>query len=311
MRSKLHPLSPTLPSLLLALFGTMLLAPRAQASFHLMEISRVLAGYNGNAAIQAVELRMLAGGQNLVAGGMINAYDAAGNSLGTLGAFAANVPNALTDRRILCATTAFQTTFGITADLTITAGIPVGTGQVSFEEAGCFVNGIAYGAVSVPRNGTTAAASLPKDLAYALVRTVDDATIPSCPLAEDAAARMALQSGNAATPIVFRNNAGASVNVSSTVTSVEDRPDAALLSVAPNPVRIGARVTAPGSQRLTIHDARGRLVRVLSPGAGGAIPYEGWWDGKDGRGEPVPSGVYFLRYGDPSHRAALRLVVAR
>jgi len=307
-------MSSPLPSIprffILALFLTAALPPAARATFHLNEFSRIMTDYNGDATIQAVELRMLAGGENLVATGAIKTYDAAGNPLATLGTFAANVPNGVLDRRILCATANFQSTFGITADLTIAPGLPVGTGQLSFEEAGCFVNGIAYGAVTVPKNGTTSAAALPKDLAYVLVRTVDDATLPSCPLAEDAAARMTLQSANAATPVVFRNNAGASVSVSSTVTAVGALSRESALGVAPNPVRSGARVTAPAGRRLTIHDARGRLVRVLA-GARTGSPYAGWWNGQDGSGAAVPSGVYFLRLEGPEGIATRRFVVAR
>lgn len=303
--------SPSIPRILAAaLFLTAALAPPAHASFHLNEFSRIMTGYNGDATIQAVELRMLAGGENLVATGSIKTYDAAGNPLATLGTFAVNVPNGVLDRRILCATANFQSTFGIAADLTIAPGLPVGTGQVSFEEAGCFVNGIAYGAVTVPKNGVTSAAALPKDLAYVLVRTVDDATLPSCPLAEDAAARMTLQSANAAAPVVFRNNAGASVSVSSAVTAVGLLSRERSLGVAPNPVRSGARVTAPAGRRLTIHDARGRLVRVLA-GARAESPYAGWWNGQDGRGAAVPSGVYFLRLQGPDGIVTRRFVVAR
>lgn len=302
-----------LPAVRLILIAAAVLAPLpARAAFHLIEFSRILTGWNGDDAVQAVELRMLTSGQNIVGGGQIKAYDAAGNLLGTLGTFGGNVSNGSADARLLCATAAFQTAFGITADLTITAGLPVGTGQVSFEEAGCFVNGIAYGAVTVPKNGSTSAAAVPSDLAYALVRTVSNGTIPSCPVSEDAAARMALRSGSSSAPIAFRNNAGVSVNVFSTETGVEAIPVRTRLTVAPNPVRSGARVTAPGHRRLTIHDARGRLVRVLARGSDGAEgPAHRAWDGRDHRGGTVASGVYFLRYADPAGLVVRRFVVAR
>jgi peptidoglycan hydrolase-like protein with peptidoglycan-binding domain len=288
-------------------------APRpACATFHLMNVSRVLSGWNGNAGVQAVELTMLAAGQNLVGGGVINAYNAAGTLIGPLGTFPANVANGVTGGRILCATAAFQSTFGITADLTITAGVPVGTGQVAFENAGCFVNGIAYGDVTVVKNGTTAAPALPKDLAYALVRTVSDGTVPSCPVAEDAAARIALRSGSASAPVTFTNNAGATVNVSSSLTSVDGSPRAAGVAIFPNPVRSTARVIAPGYRRLLIHDVQGRMVRILASGNERSVsPFEGIWDGRDHRGVAVASGIYFLRYDDPSGPIVRRFAVAR
>lgn len=294
----------------LAIAALTLAPATTHAAFHLMEFSRVMTGWNGDATIQAVELRMQTSGQNFLSGGQIKAYDAAGSLLGTLGTFPGNVANGATDARVLCATAAFQATFGITADLTITPGLPVGTGQVSFEEAGCFVNAIAYGAVTVPKNGTTSAAAVPSGLAYVLVRTVNNSTFPSCPLGEDAAARMTLRSGSASAPVVFRNNAGVSVNVFSTVTGVEASPVTAPFAIVPNPVRSDARVTAPGGGRLTIHDARGRLVRVLA-GAAHAGVVQAAWDGRDHDGRTVASGVYFLRHAGPAGSVVRRFVVAR
>jgi len=82
--------------------------------------------------------------------------------------------------------------------------------------------------------------------------------------------------------------------------------------VAPNPVRVGARVTAPGSRRLTIHDVRGRLIRVLATGMERTVtPYEGVWDGRDALGRRVASGVYVLRYAGPKGPVTRRFVVAR
>jgi hypothetical protein len=292
-------------------------ASPAWCAFHVNEVSKILAGYNGDASIQAVELKMLANGENLVAGISVRAYDGAGNLLVTLGTFSANLPTAqaLAGRRILCATSSFAATFGITPDLVITPGIPAISGQVSFEGATCLVNAIPYGGISVFKNGTTAASPLPTGGATALVRVTDDATFPTCPLAEDAAARFVLTSGNPANPIVFMNNAGASVDVFSTVTEVEESsPPALLLRVYPNPIRGSARVEAPDHRPLTVHDVQGRLVRVLTcidgcPQVTG--PFRGAWDGTDERGQLVPSGVYFLRYAGSERVAHRRIVLLR
>jgi subtilisin family serine protease len=70
---------------------------------------------------------------------------------------------------------------------------------------------------------------------------------------------------------------------------------AAALRVWPNPTSGPLRLTwstaEPGdtSPRLTIHDVRGRLVRVLAPRGENVA-----WDGRDALGRPVPSGVYFV-----------------
>lgn len=50
---------------------------------------------------------------------------------------------------------------------------------------------------------------------------------------------------------------------------------------------------APGEGRLRIVDASGRIVRTLEAAAAGAG--EAFWDGRDGQGRAVPSGLYLLR----------------
>ncbi|HKQ19720.1 MAG TPA: hypothetical protein VJW75_08240, partial [Candidatus Eisenbacteria bacterium] len=235
----------------------------ARAAFHLNEINKIMAGFNGNTNIQAVEIRMITAGENVVGGGVIRTYNAAGGLVGTLGTFGGNVPNGIADRKILCATALFQSTFGITADLTISPGVIPTTGQVAFEVGGCLVNAIPYGDVTVFKNGTTAAPQLPTALAYVLVRTVPNGTAASCPVAENAGARFVLRSGSSAAPVVFSNNANASVNVFSTLTDVDAPPAAPpALRASPNPFRHSVELEfAERSTRVAIHDVSGRLVR--------------------------------------------------
>jgi flagellar hook assembly protein FlgD len=67
----------------------------------------------------------------------------------------------------------------------------------------------------------------------------------------------------------------------------------------PNPARDGVtlRFALPQAARarLTIHDAQGRLVRVLADGDQPAGEQSLAWDRRDGRGERVGAGLYFLR----------------
>jgi hypothetical protein len=71
-----------------------------------------------------------------------------------------------------------------------------------------------------------------------------------------------------------------------------------LLANAPEPFSSGTRLRfalrEPGQVSLRIFDLRGRLVREF--GMSGAAG-EQWvtWDGRDGRGEALPDGVYFVR----------------
>src|SRR6266550_229658 len=184
------------PAVILSLLAPVALlhAPLAGATFHLNEITKVMVGLNGNNTIQAVELKMLAGGQNLVSGVSVKVYDAAGTQVDSLGSFTGSVPAGIAGRFILCATENFAATFRITPDLIVKPGLLEGTGQISFEEPGCLINALAYGSVTTPKNGTSSAAALSAAGATILVRTVDDGTIPSCPLSEDAAARFGLVS---------------------------------------------------------------------------------------------------------------------
>ena len=93
----------------------------------------------------------------------------------------------------------------------------------------------------------------------------------------------------------------------------------------PNPFRPGGdlSVTVPfvltpngvGTLRVTVHDARGRLVRrielpgVSSDGNGGF--HQITWDGRDGAGRIVPSGVYFMALEGQGLSGARRIVVLR
>src|SRR5213594_3365097 len=58
--------------------------------FHLAELYKLMAGYNGNTNIQAVEIKMNASGQNLVNGASIVTYDPDGVAVATLGTFTAD-----------------------------------------------------------------------------------------------------------------------------------------------------------------------------------------------------------------------------
>jgi hypothetical protein len=53
-------------------------------------------------------------------------------------------------------------------------------------------------------------------------------------------------------------------------------------------------IASPGAARLTVYDARGRVVRTLSDGHHAAGTYETTWNGENEEGERMPPGVYFL-----------------
>jgi hypothetical protein len=69
----------------------------------------------------------------------------------------------------------------------------------------------------------------------------------------------------------------------------------------PNPFRastsLAYRVRNDGldTVRLSVVDARGRTVRVLSDGRRPTGAYTAEWDGRDAAGRPAASGVYLFR----------------
>ena len=294
-------------------------APEEPQTFHISQISKLMVGYNGDTDIQAMEIDFLAGGQNLFAGVSIAVYDSTGDAIATLGTFPSNLPNGLATDFVLCATAKFRDTFGIVPDLVITPGILVRTGQITFEQPTCgpIVNSLAYGNVAIPLTGMTAAPAIFPNLAYALVRTVNSPTAPTCPLSENSGARFEFRSGSTTSPIVFRNNARNSVNVFSTLTGVETPPPAApQVRVSPNPFTGLTWIEAPSWSPLTIHDVRGRLVRVLTCNPGGPCParagrFAGSWDGTDQNGRRVPSGIYLLRYQGSEGAVVRRVALVR
>ncbi len=63
--------------------------------------------------------------------------------------------------------------------------------------------------------------------------------------------------------------------------------------------------------RLTIYDLRGRRVRFLVSGnvtPGRRVVH---WDGRDDRGEPVPSGLYLYRFDSGDFRSTRRMLLVR
>jgi hypothetical protein len=80
---------------------------------------------------------------------------------------------------------------------------------------------------------------------------------------------------------------------------IVEPPDPVHLTLSyANPARSSARIafTVPETSRVrvSIHDAQGRLVRVLADEVLGAGPYMRTWDGGDDGGRAAPSGIYFI-----------------
>jgi murein tripeptide amidase MpaA len=104
-------------------------------------------------------------------------------------------------------------------------------------------------------------------------------------------------------------------------TGVDDEPAAALPAAVvfetprPNPfnpeVKFVFSLSEAGHVRLTVFDVLGRGVRVLAEGVFPAGRSVVRWDGLDGYGRNLPSGVYFVRLDAADKTAVQRAVLVR
>lgn len=125
-------------SAVLAVLVSAFAAP-ATASFHFMQIEQAIGGVNGDTSVQAVQLRMRNGGQNLVNGTRLVAYDATGNNPVVLVTMGADVANGASGSRILLASAAFASNFSPTPDFILSNLIPpayLTAGRLTFEDGG-------------------------------------------------------------------------------------------------------------------------------------------------------------------------------
>lgn len=95
-------------------------ASPAFALFHIAVIDEVMSGLAGSEAVQFVEIRMLAGSQNIVTGSKLSAFDANGNFLRVILTVPGNVTGGA-DRAWIMASTDFAAASGITPDFTFTS----------------------------------------------------------------------------------------------------------------------------------------------------------------------------------------------
>ncbi|MEJ2720337.1 MAG: beta-propeller fold lactonase family protein, partial [bacterium] len=83
----------------------------------------------------------------------------------------------------------------------------------------------------------------------------------------------------------------------------------------PNPfnpsTKIAFTIPADGHVTLNVYDVAGRLVRTLVDEKRRANRYTVMWDGRDNRGTPVASGVYFYRILAGKYRATKKMVVVK
>ena len=98
-----------------------------------------------------------------------------------------------------------------------------------------------------------------------------------------------------------------------------DTPGAAIIdvhSLSPNPfnpsTQISFETRVPGHVTMEIFDVRGRRVTMFSLGVLESGLHQTWWDGRNARGDNVPSGIYFVRLsGSAGESQAVKAVLLR
>ena len=89
------------------------------------------------------------------------------------------------------------------------------------------------------------------------------------------------------------------ITVGSPPSSVPPATGVLDLNLAPNPFNprtiVAGELAVAAPVRLTVHDARGRLVAVLHDGPRQAGAFTFAWDGRDRRGRAAPGGLYLFR----------------
>jgi co-chaperonin GroES (HSP10) len=157
---------PRFLAIIVALVLSSICAGRLEASFHVMQISQVIGGVNGDASAQAIELRMRAPGQNFLSNApKLVVVDATGSNPITLITFGADVAQGNLGSTILVSTSGFKNHTANPAafknDFTLTHAIPaayLNAGRLLYEDFfGNILWSLAFGgaAYTGPTNGET------------------------------------------------------------------------------------------------------------------------------------------------------------
>jgi len=105
------------------------------------------------------------------------------------------------------------------------------------------------------------------------------------------------------------------VSVAAGVPDGDAQAKLTLFPSSPNPFRDAATIAydLPARARVTVavYDVTGRLVRQVSDETAEAGPHAVQWDGRDGSGQPVASGVYFCRVDAGGVSDTQRLVLLK
>lgn len=117
--------------------GIALVPSIAHATFHEMQIERVVGGVNGDVTAQAIQLRMRIAGQNFVSQARIYAWDATGSNPVLVKDLAADVANGAVGSRVLIASASMAAYLNVTPNFTMSQLIPpsyLAAGKLTYED---------------------------------------------------------------------------------------------------------------------------------------------------------------------------------
>lgn len=115
-------------------------------------------------------------------------------------------------------------------------------------------------------------------------------------------------------PIGVKLNAGQALSATSAA-PVRGLPGDLQLAAVPNPfnpqTRLDFTLPTPGRVTVRVFDSAGRLVRTLLAGVRPAGPASLIFDGRDGHGQALSSGMYFVKIEAGSLRAERKLLMVK
>jgi len=317
-----------LPGLLTIVFvigAAALVAPCAEASFHLMQVEQILAGVDGSTATQAIQLRSRTSFQNQVQNAVMFAWDANGANPVQLKAFPSAVSNLAAGAHVLVGTANLNASTNppLTPDFVLDNPIPasyIAAGSLTFEDTfgtvywrvswgGASYVGPTGGSITNDADGLFGVYPDPLPIGSAQALLFQFATsAPSTTNQDDYAVTPAAA--------VFTKNSGTSASIVSLVGVPGGvREGIALGSPIPNPV-VGSMtysVTLPREEhvQVDVYDARGRrvanLVNATLPAGRNGLT----WDPYALGGEHMRTGVYFLGLSAGGVKQTQRFILLR
>ncbi len=177
LRSVLRVGSTLVAAAALTLVGA-LRPPVADAAFHVTAVDEIMVSYNGNDAVQFIEMRMVVGNQHITGGSVLGVFDATGTFQGVHYTVPTNVGEGA-DRAWLMGTAVFQTISGITPDFVIPGGLPTADAMLCWgkpadpADADLYVDCIAYGNYTGPSQHHVGLPTPMLPVGHSLVRVGD------------------------------------------------------------------------------------------------------------------------------------------